>query len=63
MNDIPISRRLQKEPVVCPLCGSAWRVRRGLCLSCLLSQGLRAEIHNDERLDDVPGEIDIREPD
>ncbi len=63
MNDIPISSRLQKEAFACPECGSAWRVRRGLCLSCLLSEGLSAEIHNDERLDDVLGEIDMRHAD
>src|SRR5207247_2142627 len=44
---VPLSWRLQKEPVACPQCGSGSRVKRGLCLSCLLSQGLPAEISTD----------------
>src|SRR5205814_9224871 len=60
---IPFSWRLQKEPVVCPSCGSAWRVRRGLCLSCLLSEGLGTDSHNGETLEDVLAEIDVRDAD
>lgn len=70
---VPLSGRLQKEPVVCPQCGSGSRVKRGLCLSCLLSQGLPEEIaadtnqngesHNAETLEDVLGEIDVRDAD
>jgi TolB-like protein/tRNA A-37 threonylcarbamoyl transferase component Bud32 len=60
---IPVSARLQKEPVVCPLCGSASRVRRGLCLGCLLSEGLGADSHNSETLEDVLAEIDVRDAD
>jgi serine/threonine protein kinase/tetratricopeptide (TPR) repeat protein len=63
MNGIPVSIRLQKEPVACPKCGSASRVGRSLCLSCLLSQGLGADAHNDETLEDVLGEIDVRDAD
>src|SRR5213596_3315144 len=63
MNGIPASIRLQKEPVVCPQCGSASRVGRSLCLSCLLSQGLGADVHNAETLEDVLGEIDVRDAD
>jgi serine/threonine protein kinase/tetratricopeptide (TPR) repeat protein len=63
MNGIPVSIRLQKEPVACPKCGSASRVGRSLCLSCLLSQGLGAGAHNDETLEDVLGEIDVRDAD
>jgi serine/threonine protein kinase/TolB-like protein len=55
----PSSARLRKEPVVCPQCGSASRVRRSLCLSCLLSQGLDTDSHNGESLDDVLGEIKV----
>jgi len=55
----PFSARLRKEPVVCPQCGSASRVRRSLCLSCLLSQGLDTDSHNGESLDDVLGEIKV----
>ena len=68
---IPLSGRLQKEPVVCPQCGSGSRVKRGLCLSCLLSQGLpeetstetnqNGESNNAETLEDVLSEIDVRD--
>ena len=61
MNGIPVSSRLQKESIACPQCGSTWRVRQGLCLSCLLSQGLRTDSHSSETLEDVLGEIDVRD--
>ena len=70
---VPLSGRLQKEPPACPQCGSASRVKRGLCLSCLLSQGLPEETatemsqngegHNAETLEDVLGEINVRDAD
>ena len=70
---VPLSGRVQKEPVACPQCGSGSRVKRGLCLSCLLSQGLPEETpteisqngegHNAETLEDVLGEIDVRDAD
>jgi serine/threonine protein kinase/tetratricopeptide (TPR) repeat protein len=63
MNRIPVSIRLQKETVACPKCGSASRVGRSLCLNCLLSQGLGADVHNDDTLEDVLGEIDVRDAD
>src|SRR5467141_2419109 len=59
MNGIPVSFRLQKEAVACPQCGSGWRVRGGLCLSCLLSQGLGTDSYDGESLDDVLGEIKV----
>ena len=69
----PLSGSIRKEPEACPQCGSGSRVKRGLCLSCLLSQGLPeqtpAEIsqngggHNAETLEDVLGEIDVRDAD
>ena len=52
---ISVSISLEKEPVACPQCGSASRVRRGLCLNCLLSQGLGADSDNSETLEDVLG--------
>jgi serine/threonine protein kinase/tetratricopeptide (TPR) repeat protein len=58
---ISVSVPLEKEPVACPQCGSASRVRRSLCLNCLLSQGLDAESHNSETLEDVLGEVDVRD--
>jgi TolB-like protein/Tfp pilus assembly protein PilF/tRNA A-37 threonylcarbamoyl transferase component Bud32 len=63
MNGIPVSFRLQKEAVVCPQCGSGWRIRRGLCLSCLLSQGLGADGYDGESLEDVLAEIDVSDAD
>src|SRR5881397_2010377 len=70
---VPLSGRVQKEPVACPQCGSGSRVKRGLCLSCLLSQGLPEETstdtsqngegHTAETLEDVLGEIDVRDAD
>jgi TolB-like protein/Tfp pilus assembly protein PilF/predicted Ser/Thr protein kinase len=64
MSGIPSSIRLQKEPLVCPQCGSASRIERSLCLSCLLVQGLGARVparHAEEALEDVLGELDVRD--
>src|SRR6266478_867837 len=68
---VPLSGRVQKEPVACPQCGSGSRVKRGLCLSCLLSQGLPEETpieasqnregQNGETLEDLLSEIDVRD--
>ena len=70
---VPCLGRVQKEAVACPQCGSGSRVKRGLCVSCLLSQGLPEETptgisqngegHNAETLEDVLGEIDVRDAD
>jgi serine/threonine protein kinase/tetratricopeptide (TPR) repeat protein len=70
---VPLSGGVQKEPAACPQCGSGSRVKRGLCLSCLLSQGLHEETTTDtnqngggpnaETLEDVLGEIDVRDAD
>ena len=38
-------------------------MRRGLCLSCLLSEGLGTDSHNGETLEDVLAEIDVRDAD
>jgi TolB-like protein/Tfp pilus assembly protein PilF len=64
MSGIPVSIRLQKEPLSCPQCGSASRVGRSLCLSCLLAQGLRDRVparQSEETLEDVLGELDVRD--
>jgi TolB-like protein/Tfp pilus assembly protein PilF/tRNA A-37 threonylcarbamoyl transferase component Bud32 len=63
MNGISVSFRLQKEAVACPQCGSGWRIRRGLCVSCLLSQGLGADSYDGESLEDVLAEIDVSDAD
>jgi TolB-like protein/tRNA A-37 threonylcarbamoyl transferase component Bud32/Flp pilus assembly protein TadD len=64
---------LQKEPGTCPECGSASRVGRSLCLSCMLSAGVGANGHNGdlsaeasakvETLDDLLGELDVCDAD
>jgi TolB-like protein/Tfp pilus assembly protein PilF/tRNA A-37 threonylcarbamoyl transferase component Bud32 len=64
MSGIPVSIRLQKEPLICPQCGSASRIGRSLCLSCLLAQGLDARVappQAEETLEDVLGELDVRD--
>jgi serine/threonine protein kinase/tetratricopeptide (TPR) repeat protein len=64
MSGIPVSIRLQKEPLTCPRCGSASRIGRSLCLSCLLAQGLRTRVpspQSEETLEDVLGELDVRD--
>src|SRR6266550_2658668 len=60
---ISVSTPLEKEPVGCPNCGSASRVGRSLCLSCLLLQGVGAAANSDETLEDVLSEIDIPDAD
>ncbi len=64
MSGIPVSIRLQKEPLTCPQCGSASRIGRSLCLSCLLAQGLRGRVPlrpSEETLEDVLGELDVQD--
>jgi serine/threonine protein kinase len=66
MSCIPISIRLREEPLICPQCGSASRIGRSLCLSCLLAQGLRARVplaQSEETLEDVLSELDVRDAD
>src|SRR5881275_1596032 len=57
------SVRLQKEQPPCSQCGSTSRVGRGLCLNCLLYLGLGADTSNNETLEDVLDEVDVRDPD
>ena len=64
---------LQKELGSCPECGSASRVGRSLCLSCMLSAGVGANGRNGdssaeasakaETLDDLLGELDVCDAD
>src|SRR5262245_20783334 len=70
---VSVSGKVQKEPVACPRCGSESRIKRGLCLSCLLSQGLpeetptgiceNSEGNNAETLEDVLGQIALQDAD
>jgi TolB-like protein/tRNA A-37 threonylcarbamoyl transferase component Bud32 len=63
MNAPSTSVRPLKEPAPCPECGSRSRVGRGLCLTCLLYQGLDADTCNDQTLEDELAGIDVRDAD
>jgi TolB-like protein/tRNA A-37 threonylcarbamoyl transferase component Bud32/Flp pilus assembly protein TadD len=57
------ARAPREEAIPCAECGSTSRVGRGLCLNCLLCRGLGADTSNNETLEDVLAEIDVRDPD
>ncbi len=57
------SVRLQKEAVPCEHCGSTSRVSRGLCLQCLLYRGLGEETYDNETLESILDEVDMRDAD
>ncbi len=57
------SARRRKEPAPCAECGSTSRVARGLCLNCLLYEGLGGDTCNPETLEDMLGKIDVRDAD
>src|SRR5258707_5976494 len=59
----PVWAPLREEPIPCPECGSTARVGRGLCVNCLLYLGLEADTSNNETLEDVLDEVDVRDPD
>jgi len=61
MNSISVSFHPQKEPVVCPQCGSTARVARDLCLRCMLLLGIAACGDTSEILNDALSEIDAQE--
>jgi TolB-like protein/tRNA A-37 threonylcarbamoyl transferase component Bud32 len=52
--DISASIGLHNQSFTCPECGSASRVARSLCLSCLLSAGVGANGHNDDPSASLP---------
>ena len=47
------------EPLDCPRCGTEWRLKRGVCVTCLLSCGLDGEMHDGQTLDDVLDQIEL----
>src|SRR2546421_9928887 len=57
------SARRRKEPAPCAECGSTSRVARGLCLNCLLYEGLGGDTCNPETLEDMLGKIDVCDAD
>src|SRR5438067_3186655 len=59
----PVWAPLRAEPIPCAECGSRSRVGRGLCLNCLLHQGFGDDTSNNDTLEDVLAEIDVRDPD
>jgi hypothetical protein len=63
MSGNPVSISRHEEPVACPRCGTAWLLKRGLCVSCLLSRGLDGEMHDGQTLDDVLDQIDMSDAD
>ena len=61
LNSIPGCIHMQKEPSVCPQCGSTAWVASGLCLNCLLSLGIGARGQSSETLDALLTQMDIDE--
>jgi serine/threonine protein kinase len=55
--DIPVSTGVPNQSFTCPQCGSASRVARSLCLSCLLSAGVGANGHTDDRPAEVSAAV------
>jgi len=47
----------------CPRCGTAWRVKREFCVSCLHSSGLDAEMYDGQPLNEVLDLIDTSDAD
>jgi len=63
MSGNPVSIPRHQEALACPRCGTAWRLKQGLCVSCLLSRGLDAEMPNGQTLDDALDQIDMCDAD
>jgi hypothetical protein len=63
MSGSSISIPGQEEPLACPRCGTAWRLKRGLCVNCLLAPGLETDMHNGQLIDEVLDEIDTSDAD
>ena len=59
MTSISVSLHLQKEPVVCPQCGSTARVARDLCLRCMFLLGIATCGDTSEMLNDALSEVDV----
>src|ERR1700738_3382436 len=55
--------RIQDEVAACDKCGSKFRVGRGLCLNCLLQRGLEEETYDNETLEGVLDEVNVRDAD
>lgn len=53
----------RNESIACPRCGTLWRLKGGLCVSCLLLCGLEGEMHDGQTLDDVLNQIDMSDAD
>jgi TolB-like protein/tRNA A-37 threonylcarbamoyl transferase component Bud32/Tfp pilus assembly protein PilF len=55
----PVPLDQENAPGTCPKCGSASRVGRSLCLSCLLSTGVTANGRKDDLAADSSAEVSI----
>jgi predicted nucleic acid-binding Zn ribbon protein len=51
------------DPQDCPQCGTAWRLKHGLCVGCLLACGLDDEMHEGQTLGDALDQIDMGDVD
>jgi hypothetical protein len=51
------------EPLDCPQCGTAWRLKRGLCVGCLLSCGLDGGMHDTQAFSEELDQIDMSDGD
>ena len=58
---IPVSIDLQKEPIVCPQCGSTVRFAPDHCLRCMLSQAIGVSGDTGQILDGLLTEIDFQD--
>jgi hypothetical protein len=63
MKSMAVCFHLQESAVVCAKCGSTIRIAHGLCLGCMLSQGIGVEDigvdgANHEALAELLGEMD-----
>ena len=57
LNGAPVTISLQRG-LACRRCGTAWRLELGLCVGCLLSCGLDAEMRNGQTFDELLDQID-----
>ncbi len=63
MSGSSISISGHDEPLACERCGAEWRLKEGLCVSCLLSPGLESDMHNGQAPDDVFDQTEMGDAD
>ena len=62
-NSIPVCIHMQKDPSVCPQCGSTAWVAQSRCLQCMLSLGIGARGRSSKTLDALLTQMHIDETD